>query len=312
MRARWRMVALAGTLPLLATCVTTPRSNSSADALPPPVAGQSPIPRPPIVPEPALTLTLDSTEARQGSLLYGRTNARRLTLNGEEVRVADDGRFIVALDRDAAASAQLVAERGRDVQRLTLNVAPGGWRIENVDAPFRGSAGSDAEFERRRPAELAQINAARARTDIVSDGWRQNFIWPARGRISGLFGSQRVYRGQPGSYHSGVDVASGAGSVFVAPADGVVTLAATSPFTLEGNLLIVDHGFGLSSAFLHAQSLDVRTGERVTQGQRLGRVGATGRVSGPHLHWAMRWRGARIDPQRLVGEMSSAAGRQNR
>ncbi len=296
-------------MPLLATCTTIPPSAQQRPA-PPSTSAPVRVPAPSPMRAPAaapLTLALDPGEVRQGSLLYGRTSpGATLTLDGESVAVASDGRFIVALDRDAGTSARLVAGRGGESRTITLDVAPGGWRIENVNAPFRGSAGSDAEFARRRPAELAQINAARARTDVASDGWRQRFIWPARGRISGWFGSQRVYRGQPGSYHSGVDVASGAGSVFVAPADGVVTLAASSPFTLEGNLLIVDHGFGLSSAFLHAQSLMVRTGDRVTQGQRLGLVGATGRVSGPHLHWAMRWRGARIDPQRLVGPMPAA------
>jgi murein DD-endopeptidase MepM/ murein hydrolase activator NlpD len=93
------------------------------------------------------------------------------------------------------------------------------------------------------------------------------------------------------------------GTPFVAPADGVVILAATEPFTLEGYLLMIDHGMGLSSVFLHSSRLDVRTGDRVTQGQRLGAVGATGRATGPHMHWAMRCNGAKVDAQRFVGPM---------
>jgi len=114
------------------------------------------------------------------------------------------------------------------------------WRIEHIGIARR-PGGPSAEFMRRREGELARIVAARSRrTD--AQGWRHSFIWPARGRISGRFGSQRVYRGEPGSYHSGVDVAAGAGAPVVAPADGIVVLAADAPFSLEGNLLIIDHG----------------------------------------------------------------------
>ena len=154
----------------------------------------------------------------------------------------------------------------------------------------------------RRP-ELARINAARAKVNDAT-GWRQKFIWPVKGRISGLFGSQRVYRGEPGAYHSGLDIATGeSGTPFVAPADGVVILAAKQPFALEGHLLMIDHGMGLSSAFLHCSALMVEEGDRVKQGQLIGRIGMTGRATGPHLHWGMKWRDARIDPILLTGPM---------
>jgi murein DD-endopeptidase MepM/ murein hydrolase activator NlpD len=116
---------------------------------------------------------------------------------------------------------------------------------------------------------LAKWRGSRRRAlETGAQGWQQSFIWPARGRISGRFGAQRIYRGTPGAYHSGLDIAPGAGATYVAPTDGVVVLAAASPFTLEGNLLILDHGMGLNSAFLHAQRLLVREGDRVSQGSR--------------------------------------------
>ena len=126
---------------------------------------------------------------------------------------------------------------------------------------------------------LAQINAAR-HMRVVSEGWRQRFIWPAKGRISGVFGSQRIYAGQPGAPHNGVDVAGAIGTPVVAPADGVVILAAPSPFTLEGNLLMIDHGMGLNSAFLHSSQILVKVGDHVRQGQVIGRIGMTGRSGG--------------------------------
>lgn len=231
------------------------------------------------------------------------SGTQTLTLDGQAIPLAADGVFLIAFDRDAETRQHLVATLagGRTVERA-LRVAPGDWRIEHIDAPYRGSASSDAEFRRRRPGELAQIRAARAQDHDVG-GWRQHLIWPATGRLSGLFGSQRVYQGKPGSYHSGTDIAVAAGTPFVAPADGVVVLAATDPFTLEGKVLIVDHGMGLNSAFLHCQQIDVALGDRVVQGQRLGTVGATGRATGPHLHWSLKWRDARLDPGTLAGAM---------
>lgn len=241
----------------------------------------------------------------QGAALVGRVprGTRTLTLDGQAIPFTAAGDFLIAFDRDAAANARLVATLadGRAVERL-MSIAPGRWRLEHINAPYRGSASSDAEFQRRRPAELAQIAAARTMA-VDSDGWRQRFIWPVKGRFSGFFGSQRVYQGKPGAYHSGADVAVPAGTPFVAPADGIVVLAAAAPFTLEGNLLIVDHGMGLSSAFLHCQRLDVKVGDRVTQGQRLGTVGRTGRATGPHMHWGLKWRDARLDPGKLAGLM---------
>ncbi len=250
-------------------------------------------------------LDLDSSAASQGGLLRGSVSAgATLSLDGTSVRLADDGGFVLAFDRDAPAAALLVAANAAGVVERRIAVAPFAWRIENVNARMTGGAATTAEFRARRDGELAAILAARAMA-VTSDGWRQSFIWPVRGRISGQFGAQRVYRGEPGAFHSGTDIAAGTGTPFVAPADGVVTLAAQTPFTLEGYLLIVDHGMGLSSAFLHTSRLDVQVGDVVRQGQQLGLVGATGRVSGPHMHWGMRWRAARIDPQRIAGPMTA-------
>lgn len=227
---------------------------------------------------------------------------RELRFNGAIIPIAQDGSFLIAFDRDAenAATLQAVLVDGRTIDHY-LGVRPGNWRIEQVDASPTGGVTTE-EFRARRAPELVRINTARA-MNATSDGWRQQFIWPVRARISGLFGAQRIYRGSPGSYHSGVDVAAPAGTAFVAPADGVVILAAQEPFTLEGHLLMIDHGMGLNSAFLHCSRLDVKEGDVVRQGQKLGAVGASGRATGPHLHWGMKWNRARIDPMLLAGAM---------
>lgn len=292
-----RQAAALALLVVVASCV--PPVESAAKPAPTPIVWPAP------APAPARGDLILSGAAEQGAVLIGQapTDTRTLTLDGKAIPVAVDGRFLIAFDRDAGNGARLVATLadGREVERF-IAVAAGRWRLEQINAPYRGSATSDADFERRRPAELAQIAAAR-NMSVVSDGWRQRFRWPVTGRLSGFFGSQRVYQGKPGTYHSGTDVAVPAGTPFVAPADGVVVLAASAPFTLEGNLLIVDHGMGLSSAFLHCQRLDVKVGDRVVQGQQLGTVGRTGRATGPHMHWGLKWRDARLDPGKLARPM---------
>jgi murein DD-endopeptidase MepM/ murein hydrolase activator NlpD len=244
---------------------------------------------------------------QQGALLRGTAPAGTgsLTLDGKPVPVAPDGRFLIGFDRDAQAMAVLEARLpDGTIRRQQLAVAPRAWRIEHVNVARR-PAGPTADYLRRREAELARIAAART-VNAQSNGWRQPFIWPATGRISGRFGSQRVYRGEPASFHSGVDVAPGAGAPVVAPADGVVVLAGPPAFSLEGNLLIIDHGMGLNSAFLHLATQTVTQGQVVRQGQPIGTVGATGRATGPHLHWSMKWQNARLDPQTIAGQMGPA------
>ena len=257
-------------------------------------------PAPPAAPRTDFALTGEMT---QGGWLQGIAPAGtiELTFDGAPVPISPDGRFFIAFDRDAGAAAALSARMasGRTVER-GLTIAPRAWQIEHIPLGPRPGTPPDQNFLRRRATETAQINAAR-RINAASDGWRQNFIWPVRGRISGRFGAQRIYPAGPAAYHSGLDIATGAsGTPFVAPADGVVILAAQSPFTLEGNLLMIDHGMGLNSAFLHASQLLVREGESVKQGQVIGRIGMTGRATGPHLHWSLKWRASRLDPLLFV------------
>lgn len=279
-------------LPLLPGCVPQVSPLQSAPSVP-----QRAVPASTAIP----SATFSGTPM-QGAVLRGRTDPDvQLLLDGKPVPVATDGRFLIGFDRDAPATATLVLRRAgqADVVR-PLAVAPGNWDIQNIDAPITGSATTEA-FKQLRGPELERIAAARAAmTPGSSMGWLQAFHWPISARISGRFGSQRIYRGTPGSFHNGVDLAAPAGTAYVAPADGVVILAADAPFTLEGNLLMIDHGMGLSSAFLHSQKLLVKVGDVVRQGQPIGIVGATGRATGPHLHWGMRWHEVRVDPTTLV------------
>ena len=286
-------------------CVPAPMPQAVPDAAPQPVPEQAvPVPSvaaPSPVPAPARqgpANFLWSGELTQGGWIRGTAPAGAVSARLDNVPLMVDpveGTFFAAFDRDAGPAAQLIATLA-DGQTITSTIAvvPRAWQIEHVNAARR-PGGSTEEFMAIRRPELERIAAARA-VETGAQGWRQRFIRPSGGRISGRFGSQRVYRGEPAAYHSGLDLAGGAGGPVVAPAAGVVVLAADAPFTLEGNLLIIDHGQGLNSAFLHLSQILVRPGEAVAQGQLIGRIGATGRATGPHLHWSLKWREARLDP----------------
>ena len=299
-RAMARGVFSAGAgLAALAGCV-------APDPTPPPVEVVQPVATatPPTPSGP--TTFIYSGELTQGGWIRGQAPAGTVSARLDDQALALDaaGRFFAAFDRDAGATAMLVARLadGRTIES-PLAISPRAWDIERVDlARMQGKA--TEEFWRVREPELARIEAARARDHDVG-GWRQDFVWPVKGRISGRFGSQRIYRGgEAGSYHSGLDIATGeSGTPYVAPADGVVVLAAENPFTLEGLLLIIDHGGGLNSAFLNSSRLVVREGETVRRGQHIGDVGATGRATGPHLHWSLKWRDTRLDPLLFLGPM---------
>jgi murein DD-endopeptidase MepM/ murein hydrolase activator NlpD len=244
------------------------------------------------------------TESRltQGGWARGIVRRLALDLDGVPVAVDSSGAFFVAFDRDAKPSALLTGKGANgSITTQPLTIAPRAWQIENVDTPLRPPAVPSEQFMAIRKGELAQI--AEARTKVTgAQGWRQPMIRPVPGRISGRFGAQRIYRGEPGSYHNGLDLAAAQGTPILAPADGVVILAAASPFTLEGKLLMLDHGMGLSSAILHCSAHRVALGDVVRQGQPVAEVGMTGRATGPHLHWGLRWREARLDPLLFIPE----------
>lgn len=292
-------IAAAG---LVAACVAPSDDLAPEQAA---VVQPIPTPAPAAAPAPAGPSTfLYRGELTQGGWIRGQVPAGTVSARlGEKALAFDEtGQFFAAFDRDAGPQTVLSAML-RDGRRIDspLTVSPRAWNLEQINASPTANVPS-AEFLVRRRPELERIRAARE-VETGSTGWRQDFIWPATGRISGRFGSQRIYRGEPGSYHSGIDVAGATGTPYVAPADGVVILAAEAPFTLEGHLLMIDHGMGLNSAFLHSSELLVREGDRVKQGQTIGRIGATGRATGPHLHWGLMWRGSRLDPLLFTGPM---------
>jgi murein DD-endopeptidase MepM/ murein hydrolase activator NlpD len=248
------------------------------------------------------TLKLDR-EPLQGVLIIGRTvPGTTVTIDGSAVRVSDDGVFLLGFGRDAPSKARLSAKfpDGSRSHR-DLRVAQRSYNVQRVDGlPPSKVSPSEQDMVRIRQ-DIALAKKARARNDPRED-FLAGFQWPVKGRISGVYGSQRVLNGEPRRPHFGVDVAAPVGAIVRAPADGVVTLAHGDMF-FSGGTLIVDHGHGLSSSFLHLSAILVKEGDHIHQGDPIAKVGATGRVSGPHLDWRMNLLGNRLDPQLLVGPM---------
>ena len=236
----------------------------------------------------------------QGALVVGHAEPRsKVTLAGRAVRVAEDGTFTFGVGRDEAGPLKLriIWFDGAE-ESINLKVTPRDWPIERINGLPPATVNPPPAIAARIQREQAQVVAARVRDDDRID-FAQAFTWPVQGRISGRFGNQRVYNGTPKSAHSGMDIAAPGGTPVVAPASGVVTFAAPDLY-LTGGTLLLDHGHGVSSNFLHLSRLDVKVGERVEQGQVIGAVGATGRATGPHLHWGMSWFDVRIDPLLVI------------
>lgn len=241
-----------------------------------------------------------SGQAVQGGMLTGRTQPGVEVFLGERpVPVSDDGLFIIGFGRDAPATAtlKLVDSDGETLER-SIKVGARDYRIQRIDGLPPQQVTPPPEVLERIRREARLVAEARTRRDLRQD-FLGGFRWPASGPISGVYGSQRILNGKPRRPHYGVDVAAPEGAPVRAPAAGLVTLAEPDLY-YSGGTLIIDHGHGLSSSFLHLSEVLVSPGQRVERGELIGRVGATGRATGPHLDWRMNLLDARIDPQLLV------------
>ncbi|MEM8498971.1 MAG: M23 family metallopeptidase [Pseudomonadota bacterium] len=256
-----------------------------------------------ILPAAALGLQLASN-VEQGAVLVGQLSddEQAVYLGDQLLPLSKDRRFIVGLDRDHGDELKLTVV-GLDGQSSDhrFAVRARDYRIQRVEGIARKIMNPNADDLNRIRAESALVREARAQHS-AQESYLQPFVWPIKGPITGVYGSQRVYNGVPGRPHYGVDVAAPVGAKVRAPAAGTVSLVHDNMF-YSGGTLIIDHGHGLSSSFLHLSKILVEPGQQLTGGELIAEVGATGRATGPHLDWRMNWRGARVDPELLVPPM---------
>ncbi|MEC4728300.1 M23 family metallopeptidase [Shewanella sp. D64] len=241
----------------------------------------------------------------QGALIRAQVEpGTEAFLNGDALKVSSQGKFAFGFAREAELTQELklvYSDGLTQLMPLKINVKE--YKIDRVNGISKKIMKPDPKAIERSREDSKQVRAARSQFSEQT-AFSQNFIWPLTGRISGVYGSQRVYNGKPGNPHYGVDVAAKTGTVVVAPADGIISLSVSDMF-YSGGTIILDHGFGVSSSFLHLSKLYVKEGESIKQGQPIAEVGATGRVTGPHLDWRVNWYQMRLDPVTIVPSMSS-------
>ncbi|MCP4394987.1 MAG: M23 family metallopeptidase [Alphaproteobacteria bacterium] len=240
-------------------------------------------------------------DLEQGTFITGFVPVGSVVKLGKRtLPITDKGEFAFAIGRNAKPKLSLVIGFPDGTSKThEFDVKKRDWEIQRINGlPKKHVTPSDEQYKRIKK-ENALIISARTKSDNVPYFGFKNFVQPAEGIVSGVFGSQRILNGKPRSPHSGIDFAAPKGAPVVASADGVVSLVHDDMF-YTGKTVMLDHGYGLATIYLHMSQINVKQGDKVKQGFKLGEVGMTGRSTGPHLHWGATWYGVKFDPLKLL------------
>ena len=244
--------------------------------------------------------------ALQGDLMvFKAPPGAAIILDGAPQNLSDEGYFAVGFHRDDSAAVRLeitTADGQTDQQILTPQARS--YDIQRIDNLPTNMVTPPQKTLNRIRQDIADVKAARAVFSRQEDALVNGFDWPVWGRISGIYGSQRILNGQPRQPHYGIDIAAAPGLAVRAPADGRVVMARDLYFT--GGTVIIDHGFHLNSTYSHLEKMIVSVGTAVKRGEIIGTVGSTGRSTGPHLDWRINWKQKRLDPLLLAGPLLPA------
>lgn len=242
-----------------------------------------------------------SGKAEPGGIMIGKAgNISEVYLNDTKLQIDKSGTFVLGFDRDAAGTHNLkvIYTNGKE-ETKKIKLPKRKYVIQKLKIAEKYVTPPAEELER---IEIESVKMKEARSlvgKVDSAFFRRGFVKPAEGRISGIFGSQRILNGVPKNAHNGIDIAAPEGSPVFSTTDGIVIIAGED-FYYNGNFVLIDHGQGLTSVYLHLSTLNVKTGDKVTKGQKIGEVGSTGRSTSAHLHWGVQWYGNRIDPMSLL------------
>ncbi len=240
----------------------------------------------------------------QSGLLRGHVDPGEQVFYAEQqLKISPDGSFILGFGRDVTPRQSLTlidADGVKHIHNFTLKQRK--YDIQRINGISKQMMNPSEDDLKRIRQEAQQVAKARQQ-DSDRLNFQESFIWPVIGRISGIYGSQRILNGEPRRPHFGIDIAAPKGTPVKAPAGGAVTMVHNGMF-FSGGTLIVDHGHGLSSSFLHLSKILVKVGDQVAQGETIAQVGATGRVTGSHLDWRINWFDQRLDPAFFVPPMT--------
>lgn len=241
---------------------------------------------------------------KQGGLVLGRlAEGETVSYKGQLLKVNNNRQFLLGFSRNEPSTTEITVHGQSGDIKIVLNIAQRDYAIQKIEGVPQKTVTPSQSDSKRIKQDVALVRKAR-RLVSDQDDFSAGFIQPVQGPITGVYGSQRFYNGIPKSPHYGIDYAAPTGTPVVAPAAGVITLVHDDMF-YSGGTLILDHGHGLSSTFLHLSEILVEQGQRVSSGMVIAKVGASGRATGPHLDWRMNWLGQRIDPQLVLQTLPS-------
>ena len=240
--------------------------------------------------------------AIEGGLIIARTMpGSRVEIDGTAVPVSGTGLFLVGFHHQSDGPQTIDITNGDGARHSTvLTVAQRDYAIQRIDGLEPKMVTPPEDVIKRIKRDAKAVREARTRIAPLGD-FVDGFDWPVSGRISGVFGSQRILNGKPRAPHYGIDIAAPKGTAVLAPASGRVTLVMDLYYS--GWTILVAHGLGLNSSFLHLDQVAISTGEQVARGALLGWVGSSGRSTGPHLDWRLDWQGRRLDAALIAGPM---------
>jgi murein DD-endopeptidase MepM/ murein hydrolase activator NlpD len=239
--------------------------------------------------------------AYQGDTIVGRIlPPATVSVGGTICTVSPKGYFVIGVPRRQKTDLLVLARYGNEKKSRVIRILAYPWQIQRIDGLPERYVNPPPEALRRIKEDKEKVRAIRrAKLHPVPLFVESGFIEPVNGLITGIFGNQRILNGQPRSPHWGVDFAAPMGEPVYSPADGIVSLVAKDMY-LMGNTLMVDHGIGVQSIFIHLNSIKVKKGDYVKQGSTIAQVGRTGRATGTHLHWGISVGIVPVDPARLI------------
>jgi len=235
-----------------------------------------------------------------GIILVNSFPGASVKLDGTSLMVSDDGLFIIGFEREPKLIQILeIIKDNLTIEKITLNIKKRSYKIQRIDGLDENKVDPPQSLIDRIFRERKKVGESRKQAEFINKNYYSNgFNYPAKGPISGVYGSQRILNGKPKSPHYGIDIALPKGHNVSAPMDGIV-LFTNNDLYFSGGTIIVGHGQGLTTSYLHLSKILVKENDIIKRGQLIAKVGATGRTTGPHLHWGAEWNGIRIDPQYL-------------
>ena len=235
----------------------------------------------------------------QGHFIIGKTDpTAKIIIDKKQVKVSEDGFFVFGLDRDRKFDLIITKIIDGKKDKIIKKVLKRKYNIQRIDGLEESKVTPPESVYKRIKEENNKIGEARAiNSDLLF--FKNQFIMPVEGIISGVYGSQRILNGKPKWPHYGIDIAAKQGTMIKSSGSGIVTMAEDDLY-YTGGTIIMDHGHGISTIYSHLENVMVSVGDKINQGDIIGTVGSTGRSTGPHLDFRVNWFQTRLDPMSVI------------